>query len=386
MFMKKNKLNLNFLIFIYALFITFITVLKYKQFFLQKHDIEYFRQRYEKSQYVLGEASPQKVDDALVYSYSGYIYVTSGDATTVNFETLPLGKFFCGLSYVIFHNFLYFNVIFYFAFVFGSGLILKHVLKNSFLIFVGMSFIGFMPFYQRLIRDCLLGLLLTTFAIWLMIVFFIENKNLKNQVMVKTILGSILTSFLIETKYVIPYFPIVFLMFLYFLYKNKSLRLKYIFIYLFIVIAIFFISYIGFFKTHDLFYFFKFHKYILSWYLNGKKSTNNLFVFTHFILFGFYDFKTLVIKVKEYTILWPIFYTIFTFYTVLFFIQKKFKDLEVAMYIWIIPLFISYNLGQAYGGRFVGHLMVFFIILSMRFFDEFITVLRSKKNETYKNT
>lgn len=79
-------------------------VWQYQSHFFSVLDIESYGKAYSQSQYVLGEKSPAKIDDATLYTYASHAYWQGDDPTTINFEHPPLAKYYYGVFIIAFGN------------------------------------------------------------------------------------------------------------------------------------------------------------------------------------------------------------------------------------------------------------------------------------------
>lgn len=67
----------------------------------QPTDMAEIGRMYSQSQYILGDAAVEMIDDSLTYAFAGYTYIQGEDPTIINFAHPPLVKYVFGLSYIL---------------------------------------------------------------------------------------------------------------------------------------------------------------------------------------------------------------------------------------------------------------------------------------------
>lgn len=113
--------------------------------FLTETDVESLGQQYSQSQYVLGDASPRKIADNIVYEYAGYAYILGQDPTTINFEHPPLGKYILGLSYWLTGNVFALNLLAYFGSLVLFWNLCRYALELTVHRLLALTFLGLQP-------------------------------------------------------------------------------------------------------------------------------------------------------------------------------------------------------------------------------------------------
>jgi 4-amino-4-deoxy-L-arabinose transferase-like glycosyltransferase len=115
---------------LFAILIQILQVLYFQRgIFKSKYDTEYWKDRYEHSQYQL-PLSKRIIGDDGLYAYAGYRLIKGDDPFSINVDKPPFGKYLIGLSILIFNN------RFAYSFLFGIGSILifftlsKKILQN----------------------------------------------------------------------------------------------------------------------------------------------------------------------------------------------------------------------------------------------------------------
>lgn len=138
--------------------ITLIPIIRYWSVFCCPIDISRYAQKYSQSQYILGEASPQKISDSELYVYAGYAYWQGDDPTTINFEHPPLAKYAYGLFYQLFGNPYYFNIPLYLGILLLFWQLSGIVLEKKWLRLTALIVLGSLSLIQVHMRYALLDL------------------------------------------------------------------------------------------------------------------------------------------------------------------------------------------------------------------------------------
>lgn len=97
------KFILNFAL--YSVIIIYFSLILYfhRVEFIEKYDIEYWKDRYEHSQWIL-PLSQRSIGDDAIYAYVGYLLAKGEDPSLQNVDTPPVGKYLIGYSILLFNN------------------------------------------------------------------------------------------------------------------------------------------------------------------------------------------------------------------------------------------------------------------------------------------
>lgn len=87
-------------------------VFEKKEIYLQPYDASYWQVRYEESGWAKGWEQVEPIGDAELYAYAGWRQIQGDDPTKINAEMPPLGKYFLGLSILLFKNQYFASLIF----------------------------------------------------------------------------------------------------------------------------------------------------------------------------------------------------------------------------------------------------------------------------------
>lgn len=257
--------------------LTVLPVLSYPAFFLQPTNISSYGQLYANSQYVVGEATKQRIDDATIYIYAGYAYIKGEDPTSINFEHPPLGKYVLGLSYVLFENSLILNVVIYAAFLGVFASLARIFTKNNWLILGSVLFLGttrliYVNVGQGMLDIFSALLLLSTFR-----VLFSSLPSLK-----KYIFAGFLVGALAATKYPFPSIALPIFLLLAWAFTQKELIKGLISL---PVIALTYLgSYSVYFLHHSLTDFIAFEWFRLKWWIVDRNIPPFLIFQTLFLV------------------------------------------------------------------------------------------------------
>ncbi|MBI2029821.1 glycosyltransferase family 39 protein [Candidatus Gottesmanbacteria bacterium] len=239
----------------------FNIVIKNQQRFTKKFDFDYFSNLYSNSQYVVGSGSEGIGDDGL-YAFAGYYYlVQGGDPSQVNFEHPPLGKYFVGLSVVVFNNENVINIIYLILILITTYQIGKIIIKNDTLSLIPPLLISIeLHFQDHLIRS-FIDLPFTLFFI-LGVYFFI--KALENEKLFYA--SALFWGMAFSTKF----FPAIIFFYLLFLIIVKiyaKTKLKPFLISSFLIPIIYISSHVMYFaNNHSFIEFLRHKKWMVDWW------------------------------------------------------------------------------------------------------------------------
>lgn len=275
--------------------------------FTQKYDEKYWKDRFEHSQWAL-PLSKRIIGDDGLYSYIGY-RLTRGDSLDgYNAEVPPLGKYFIGLSILIFDNPSYYALFFGLGSLYLFYLIAKRALGDN----VGAYFVVsllfldplfFSQFWKSALDICQLFFLLMHILLFINIVNLKEN-NTKKYILYALACGLSLGLFS-QVKYPLL-LPIIFIAetLYFFLKKMKKEYLVYL---IGICSAILVVNVRFFFDGNSLFDFFNLQKYILSFYLKSQLIAHKEAIWQTLFLGKFPEISSRnLTSVSEWWIMWPI--------------------------------------------------------------------------------
>jgi len=286
--------------FLVILFLTLIPLIKYWSLFSTPTNMQYYADLYANSQYVLGEASPHKIDDNEVYIYAGYTYARSDDPTLVNFEHTPLAKYLLGFSYFLTGNSILLNIPMYFFILFLFYILASRFIKNKNIIYGLLVLFGSQKLFYFNVSQGMLDLpnLFST------LLFFVILTSKQKNILIKYSLLGISLGIFAGTRY--PFPSIILLIAPLIIWAFIKKELKYL-LFSFIGLAgTYFSMYIMYFKNHSLSEWPKFEWYRFIFFA-GNRSMPKFLIFQTIFLGKFKAWWSDGWQyIATWTILWPI--------------------------------------------------------------------------------
>lgn len=274
-----------------------------RSLFTEKYDAEYWKDRYEHSQYQL-PLSRRIIGDEGLFAYSGYRLINGDNPFSINVDKPPVAKYLFGLSILLFDNSLYVVLLFGLCTLVIFYFIAKHFLKDNSLALFATTILFLDPLFFSQFWVTALDLI-QLFFLLLNILFLINIKKFKGW-NIAFILGLGLSlGFFAEVKPPII-FPVIFILETAFLFY-KGLKKEYLFFLLglFLGISIPYLQFI--FLGNGLIEIFKIHKYMASIYLQSELKAHVGAIWLTLITGKFPNIVTgSLINVYEWWILWPI--------------------------------------------------------------------------------
>lgn len=361
-----KKINYNKIVLVLSfVFLLTMPIVKYWSLFKNFINISEYEAKYSTSQYVLGEASPQKISDSELYVYAGYAYWQGEDPTTINFEHPPLAKYVYGLVYQLFGNPYWLNIPLFFGILFVFYKLSSLITKNELLRIVGLLLVGTLSLIQVHLRYVLLDLPLLFGYLLFFYGLLADFKLSKKSILIGIGLGISLT-----VKYPIPLAMLLFGFLAINTIKTKKWRVG--LLSSLIAVGIYFLSYLQFFlHDHNLIDWIAFEKYRLNWFL-GKTDAPKFLIF-HTLFTG--SFRTwwnneALETTRHWSILWPISFIMAIFGFVLSMLKRNYI-IFVLLGFSFMQLMI-YALGAAASDRFFITLLPFWVLGSIYFVENLL--------------
>jgi predicted membrane-bound dolichyl-phosphate-mannose-protein mannosyltransferase len=341
-------------------------VYEYRTAYLTPYDAEYWKQKYENSQwstkpacedldphvnpytcvwddawYASNKDNPAANDlkrntigDDGVYTYAGWAYIHGHDPTTLNAEIPPFGKYLIGISEVVFKNQNIFALASGIFALIAFYLLNTVILKNKFFAFLPVYFLSLEPLFYTSLRTTLLDTLY--FGLLCMTFYFILKKHF--------IRSAIFLGLTAATKSTAATFPLVIgVVFLYLLITKQFGAIKKYCISLPVAILTFMATYTYYFLLgHSLTEFLGVQKWIINFYTSGAKGS--LTAPWEILFTGEYNnWIGTQSSVSEWHILWAILPLICAFAILV--IAKKYKNTPISLIaLWTVTylLFLSF--------------------------------------------
>lgn len=146
----------------------------YRHRYFQPFDPDYWRERYLKSQWVMAEPEETIGDDGL-YAHAGWEYIHGRDPSTLNAEMPPLGKYFIGLTILVFGNENIFALLVGFLALAAFYAFSFYLFKNRFWALLATGLFSLEPLFWTQLRAPFLDTLHLVFL--LLTFFFFLKKN-----------------------------------------------------------------------------------------------------------------------------------------------------------------------------------------------------------------
>lgn len=271
--------------------------------FTEKYDIGYWKDRYEHSQYEL-PLSKRTIGDDGLHAYAGYKLIKGANPFSINIDKPPAGKYFLGLSILIFQNPLYIVLLFGFCTLIIFYFIAEHFFKNSSLALFATAFLFLDPLFFS--QFWITGLdLLQLFFLLLNILLLINVKKLRRW-SIFAVLGSGLSLGLFAQVKPPIIFPVIFILETVFLFY-KGLKKEYLFFILGLMFGIV-LPYLRFiYLGNDIIDILKVHKFMAVIYLQSQLKTHIGAIWLTLLTGKFPNIVTgSLINVSEWWILWPV--------------------------------------------------------------------------------
>lgn len=335
-------------------FILFLIILNFvlpawfnKDFFLQSYDTNYWKVRYEESQWAQGLESKTPMGDAELYAYAAWRQINGQDPTEINGETPPLGKYFIGLSILIFRNQNLPSLLFGALLLLITFLISKKFLHDLSWALVPVLLLAIDKLFLENILTSLLDLPFAFFSTLALLFLIKARENHKFYFLLTLTLAAVATTktYLVGFGLVAVIFIYLFFLFLFFRYKD---------IFWFIIalpfFALFYVAtYTAYFLNGHNFWDFKYYHFWVRHFARVQVENYPRFEILRILLLG--KWKTWwddsgVVSVNSWNPSWPIGTFISLIST---FIGLLKKDLNlITLGIWIFSFLGMYAYGVPY--------------------------------------
>lgn len=287
-----------------VLLIQFVQIIYFQRYnFAAKYDTEYWKDRYEHSQYEL-PLSKRTIGDDGLHAYAGYKLINGANPFSINIDKPPAGKYFLGLSIFIFQNPLYIVLFFGFCTLIVFYFIAKHFFKNNNLALFATTFLFLDPLFFSQFWITTLDLIQLSFLLLNILLLINVEKLRRWSILVATVSGLSLGIFA-EVKPPII-FPVIFILETIFVFY-KGFKKEYLFFLLGLMFGIV-LPYLRFiYLGNDIIDILKVHKFMASIYLQSQLKTHIEAIWMTLLTGKFPNIVTgSLINVSEWWILWPV--------------------------------------------------------------------------------
>lgn len=340
--MKKISIIFCFLVII----IQFAQIIYFQRSaFLTKYDVEYWKDRYEHSQYQL-PLSKRIIGDDGLFAYAGYRLINGDSPFSINIDKPPAAKYLFGLSILLFENPLYVVLVFGICSLIVFFFIANHLLKDVRLAVLATTFLFLDPlFFTQL---WITGLdLIQLFFLLLNIFLLINIKKLRGY-NIFVILGSGLSlGLFVEVKPPVL-FPIIFILETIFLWY-RGLKKESLFFFLSLMVGVF-LPYLRFmFLGNGIIDILKVHKFMASIYLESQLKTHVGAIWLTLFAGKFPNIVTgSLISVSEWWIMWPVVTSLGIIMAILSLFSRRTPIFHKGLSIFILTLLVVLTLIPSY--------------------------------------
>jgi len=367
-----KKIN-NLLFTIVIIFFLSFVIYSYRSIFLTPYDNNYYRDLYDHSQWNIPR-SKRTVGDNIVYKVAGYDLVKTWDYFTIDPQTPVLGKYIFGYSILTFKNaeiaslilFIFTGLLFYLL----SNIIFKNKFLSqvSLLIFITEPIIFYQSSQSMLDLSQLFFLIIHIISV----IALTRSKKSKSIFLWSFLSGLSLGGF-ISLKIGFYSAAIILGDFIYLLRKKRLINLIYI---LLISGLTYIASYFPYFlRGHSIVDFIKAQKWIIfSYWLQSKSKPVIGMVFLSLFtgLLKGWTKESAWERVKEWTILWPVYgYILINKYVTKI---KKLNDESFYLLSIVFGLILLYTI-TPFSPRYLVLVIPLLIILSINYLVKINRVL-----------
>ena len=353
----KNFFYLKIPFLFLILLILGLEIFSLRTTYLSALDMEYLRDLYDHSQWMLAR-SIRSVSDEQLYQVASYDLVTNWKFFNVNPEAPVLAKYFYGYAIKIFGNPNIFSLICYFSSIFLFYLITKEILKKKNLVKIALLIFITEPliFHQASVTMLDLPQLVFFLGHIFSIIQLIKKARVKK--LTYAILAGFSLGCFVSIK--IGFFGLIILFvdsLIFIFYLKKPLYLFPLFL---IPPLIYIFSYFPYFiQGHNLWEFIKAQKWILKYWLFSASAPNYLYgLVISTILFGitkgWYE-GAYWERIPEWTIFWPIYFTVLIYIILKFSnkVERKSLNLSILYFFLLITSFMVFYFFMPFFTRYL---------------------------------
>lgn len=152
-------------------------ILAHREVYLTRYDPDYWRERYQRSQWAEGWEAEEPMGDANLYAYAGWRQVQGDDPTKINPEMPPFGKYLIGLSILVFQNENIQALLFGSALLVVIYLIAKEIFKDK---TWALLPVFFFTVDKLFLEDLVTSMLDLPFTLFICLVFYFLIKGRDN--------------------------------------------------------------------------------------------------------------------------------------------------------------------------------------------------------------
>lgn len=336
--------------------------------FAERYDAEYWKDRYEHSQYQL-PLSKRIIGDEGLFAYSGYRLINGDNPISINGDKPPVAKYLFGLSILLFNNPLHIVLIFGICSLIVFYFIAKHFLQDVRLGILVTAFLFLDPLFFTQFWVTALDLM-QLFFLLLNILFLINIGKLYRWNILVALGSGLSLGLFVEVKPPIVV-PIIFVLETIFLIYKGFIKEYFIFI-IGLLLGIF-IPYLRFiFLGNGIVDIMKVHKYMASIYLQSELKAHAGAIWLTLMVGKFPNIVTgSLINVYEWWILWPILTLLGIAMAILSFFAKKITVLKKGLAFFLLASLIIFTFIPSYP-RYLVLVLPFLYLFGINFIESFL--------------
>jgi len=357
---------------IFCFFIIFIQIIQIVYFeratFTARYNVEYWKDRYEHSQYQL-PLSKRIIGDDGLFAYSGYRLIKGDNPFSINVDKPPVAKYLFGLSILLFQNplliVLFFGLCTLIVFYFLAKYFLKS--RSSALFVTTLFFLDPLFFSQFWVTTLDL---MQLFFLLLNMLFFVNIDKLRRYSALVALGAGLSLGLFVEVKPPIVV-PIIFVLETIFLLYKGFLKEYFIFISgLLLGIVIPYLRFI--FLGNGIVEIIKIHKYMASIYLQSELKAHVGAIWLTLFVGKFPNIVTgSLINVFEWWILWPVLTLSGITMTILSFFTKKIPAFNKGLAVFLLATLFIFTFIPSYP-RYLALVLPFLYLFGISFWQRFI--------------
>lgn len=357
-----------------AFIVQFVQVIYFQRsLFTEKYDTEYWKDRYEHSQYQLPLSNRIIGDDGL-FAYSGYRLINGDNPFSINVDKPPVAKYLFGLSILLFQNPLYVVFVFGIATLIIFYFISKHFLRDGNLAVLTVTFLCLDPLFSS--QFWITGLdLIQLFFLLLNILLLTKIEKLRRWSIFVALGSGLSLGLFVEVKPPII-LPIIFVLETAFLFY-KGFKKEYLFFLLGLIFGVL-IPYLRFiYMGNGITDVLKVHKFMASVYLQSELKAHIGAIWLTLLTGKFPNIVTgSLINVYEWWVMWPILTLLGTVMAILSFFTKKNPVFNKGLAVFLLASLIVFTFIPSYP-RYLVLVLPFLYLFGISFLQRFLNRGRS---------
>ncbi|NMB57051.1 hypothetical protein GYA19_03885 [Candidatus Beckwithbacteria bacterium] len=375
------------IIFILLFVFLFLLIIYFSRaVFVQKYNFDYIQDLFYESQWFVG-GSNRIMSDNELYQFAGFRYLKGDSIFSVTPEVPPLGKYFFGLSIVLWNNPYYISIFLFILSFIAYYFLVRKFFKNQQKQFFALLFFLISPLIFQQVARTMLDLPQLLF--FLLHLIFILNLEKARKNYLSIILAGISFGAFAACKFPV-YILVIFVADIFYLYQKKILKLIIpISVVASLIYVLTFLPY--FLQGHSLIEWIKAELWTINFYRTGGRQEIFLQKILSIILGFSKDMwgHTTYFQVDIWSILWPLSivsplvyfiknklrvntknlsYFYFGILSLIFFIFFIFFAFAPRYFILLLPLGIIFIVDLLWERKIVFYLLLLICFLQMFFY------------------